>query len=140
MPVILNVPRIMMIAPAAGYRTPQGEDIGEEDVDVSVRQLAMQRPHKALAVTGAVCAAVASFVEGSVLAELAGSGKQHVRLGHPSGVLRVAAKTVIADGNLRVVSAQIERTARLLMDGYVYLRSSTMQELAKTIRERPGHE
>ncbi|MES2183407.1 MAG: PrpF domain-containing protein [Pseudomonadota bacterium] len=131
-----NVPRVMMVAPAADYRTAEGATIRGTDVDVCVRQLAMQRPHRALAVTGAACAAVASFVPGSVLAELAGSGKAQVRLGHPSGVLRVAAKTAGSGGALRVTSAQIERTARLLMDGYLYLRGSTLRALAQTVRDR----
>jgi 2-methylaconitate cis-trans-isomerase PrpF len=131
-----NVPRVMMVAPPADYVTPDGATIRAEDVDVCVRQLAMQRPHKALAVTGAACAAVASYVEGSVMAECAGSGKSQIRLGHPSGILRVAARTATVDGELRVQSAQIERTARLLMDGYVYLRASAIQALEGTVRER----
>jgi len=131
-----NVPRVMIIAPAADYRAADGKTIAKDDIDVCVRQLAMQRPHKALAVTGAVCAAVASYVEGSVLAELVGSGKAQVRLGHPSGVLRVTAKTAMADGKLKVVSAQIERTARLLMDGFIYVRRSAVRKMTQEIRER----
>lgn len=131
-----NVPRVMIVAPAAAYRTAAGATIAQEDVDVCVRQLAMQRPHKALAVTGAVCAAVASYVEGSVLAELVGAGKTQVRLGHPSGVLRVTAATTLENGRLRVVSAQIERTARLLMDGFIYVRRSAVRQLTQAINER----
>lgn len=130
-----NVPRVMMIAPAANYRTPDGAAISEDEVDLCVRQLAMQRPHRALAVTGAVCAAVASFVDGSVMARLVGSGKSEVRLGHPSGVVRVAARTSVIDGELRVTSAQIERTARLLMDGFIYCKNSTVRQLARSIEE-----
>ena len=131
-----NVPRVMMIAPAADYRTAEGATIAGDAVDVCVRQLAMQRPHRALAVTGAVCAAVASYVEGSVMARQAGAGKPVVRLGHPSGVLRVAAETALVAGELRVTSARIERTARLLMDGFLYCRASAVRELALGIRKR----
>jgi 2-methylaconitate cis-trans-isomerase PrpF len=67
-----NVPRVMMIAPAADYETPQGKLISKTDTDVCVRQLSMQKPHKALAVTGAACAAVASAVPGSLLQQLVG--------------------------------------------------------------------
>lgn len=131
-----NLPRVMMIAPAADYLTAEGVTISGAEVDVCVRQLAMQRPHRALAVTGAVCAAVASYVEGSVMSRLAGSDKEEVRLGHPSGVLRVSARTSLVNGELRVISAQIERTARLLMDGFLYCRNSVVRTLTRTIGER----
>ena len=129
-----NVPRVMMIAPIADYETVQGKMVLKDDADVCVRQLSMQKPHKALAVTGAACAAVASAVPGSLLQQLVGGDKAVVRLGHPSGVLRVAAKSTLLDGNLTIQSAQIERTCRLLMDGFVYVRKSKIQNLLKTLK------
>jgi 2-methylaconitate cis-trans-isomerase PrpF len=94
----------------------------------------MQKPHKALAVTGAACAAVASAVPGSLLQQLVGGIKEVVRLGHPSGVLRVAAKSSLVDGQVKIHSTQIERTCRLLMDGFVYVRKSKIQTLLETLR------
>jgi 2-methylaconitate cis-trans-isomerase PrpF len=129
-----NVPRVMMIAPAADYETPQGKLVSKADTDVCVRQLSMQKPHKALAVTGAACAAVASAVPGSLLQELVGGMKDVVRLGHPSGVLRVAAQSTLVDGQLTIQSAQIERTCRLLMDGFVYVRKSKIQTLLQRLK------
>lgn len=131
-----NVPRVMMVAAANDYQTPEGKTVMRGDVDVVVRQLAMQRPHRALAVTGAACAAVASFVDGSIIADLVGPGRDIVRLGHPSGVLNVAATTRMVDGQLRVSSAQIERTSRLLMDGFIYVRKSAVDQLEQRVRER----
>jgi len=129
-----NVPRVMMIAPAADYETPQGKLVSKADTDVCVRQLSMQKPHKALAVTGAACAAVASAVPGSLLQQLIGGVKDVVRLGHPSGVLRVAAQSTLVDGQLTIQSAQIERTCRLLMDGFVYVRKSKIQTLLQRLK------
>jgi 2-methylaconitate cis-trans-isomerase PrpF len=129
-----NVPRVMMIAPAADYETPQGKLVSKADADVCVRQLSMQKPHKALAVTGAACAAVASAVPGSLLQQLIGGVKDVVRLGHPSGVLRVAAQSTLVDGQLTIQSAQIERTCRLLMDGFVYVRKSKIQTLLQRLK------
>jgi 2-methylaconitate cis-trans-isomerase PrpF len=130
-----NVPRVMMIAPAADYETPQGKLISKTDADVCVRQLSMQKPHKALAVTGAACAAVASAVPGSLLQQLVGGVKGVVRLGHPSGVLRVAAQSTLVNGQLTIQSAQIERTCRLLMDGFVYVRKSKIQNLLQGLKK-----
>ena len=130
-----NVPRVMMIAPMANYETVQGKMVLKEDADVCVRQLSMQKPHKALAVTGAACAAVASAVPGSLLQQFAGGDKAVVRLGHPSGVLRVAAQSTLVNGHLTIQSAQIERTCRLLMDGFVYVRKSKIQNLLKEMKK-----
>lgn len=130
-----NVPRVMMIAPITDYETVQGKLILKNEADVSVRQLSMQKPHKALAVTGAACAAVASAVPGSLLQQLVGGDKKVVRLGHPSGVLRVAAQSTLVDGRLTIQSAQIERTCRLLMDGFVYVRKSKIQDLLQEMKK-----
>ncbi len=129
-----NVPRVMMIAPTADYESMQGNSVLKNDADVCVRQLSMQKPHKALAVTGAACAAVASAVPGSLLQQLVGGIKDVVRLGHPSGVLRVAAKSSLENGQVKIHSAQIERTCRLLMDGFVYVRKSKIQTLLQTLK------
>jgi len=129
-----NVPRVMMIAPTADYESIQGNSVRKHDADVCVRQLSMQKPHKALAVTGAACAAVASAVPGSLLQQLVGGIKDVVRLAHPSGVLRVAAKSSLENGQVKIHSAQIERTCRLLMDGFVYVRKSKIQTLLQTLK------
>ena len=129
-----NVPRVMMIAPTADYESIQGNRVLKNDADVCVRQLSMQKPHKALAVTGAACAAVASAVPGSLMQQLVGGIKDVVRLGHPSGVLRVAAKSSLEKGQVKIHSAQIERTCRLLMDGFVYVRKSQIQTLLQTLK------
>lgn len=126
-----NLPRVIMVASKADYTAHSGRTIGVSDIDLCVRQLAMQRPHKALAVTGAVCTAAASAVPGSVVQKLIerSSGDQ-VRLGHPSGVLRVEARTsTTPEGNVIVESAKIERTARLIIDGMLYLRRRKVEQL-----------
>lgn len=125
-----NIPRVIMIAPPTPYRSVNGENISASNVDICVRQLAMQRPHKALAVTGAVCTAVASAVPGSIIADAIGRPVTDVRLGHPSGVLRVASRTRRdPDGGITIESAEIERTARLIMEGTLFVRRSKIDQL-----------
>lgn len=86
-----NMPRVIMVAPPTSYRGADG-DIDASDIDLTVRQLAMQKPHNTLAVTGAVCTAVAANVPGSLVSELAGATEGGIRLGHPAGVLRVSSR------------------------------------------------
>lgn len=126
-----NVPRVMIVARPADYVAVNGTAVAAHDHDVLLRQLAMQRPHRALAVTGAVCAAVAAAVPTSIVAACRFPSKeQDLRIGHPSGVMRVGA-TVSAgtDGGIRVSSARVERTSRLIMAGTLYARRSAVRRL-----------
>lgn len=130
-----NVPRVIMIAPPNSYHAVGGRAVAEADIDICVRQLAMQRPHKALAVTGAVCTAVACSVPNSVVATAIGKPLQDVRLGHPSGVLRVASRVVPGPKGIPVIeSAQIERTARVIMDGAIFVRRRKIAQLTASAR------
>lgn len=127
-----NVPRVMMVAPAQAYLTPDGVQISADQIDVCVRQMAMQKPHKALAVTGSVCAAVAAAVEGTVVEEYARGFSDGIRLGHPSGVLRVVARVSrTPDGGYAVAGAEIERTARLILVGTLFAPESRIAALSK---------
>jgi 2-methylaconitate cis-trans-isomerase PrpF len=127
-----NIPRVIMVSPPADYVALDGRSISREDVDVTVRQIAMQRPHKALAVVGSVCTAVASAIEGTVVAECRRPGTGRTRLGHPSGVLQVAAHVERdAEGRYQIHQAQIERTARLIMAGKLFLSAQRIDALRK---------
>ena len=132
-----NIPRVVMIASPTSYRTIDGCDVAAADIDICVRQLAMQRPHKALAVTGAVCTAVACSIPGTVVADAVRETSTDIRLGHPSGVLRVAS-TIENDinGNPVVKGACIERTARLIMDGAVFVRRRKVKALLAQMAEK----
>ncbi|KPQ05437.1 MAG: 2-methylaconitate cis-trans isomerase PrpF [Rhodobacteraceae bacterium HLUCCA12] len=128
-----NVPRVIMVAPPQQYTTTNGAQAGPSDMDLCVRQLAMQKPHNALAVTGAVCTAVAARVPGSIVAALSASDGPYTRLGHPGGVLQVSAQVEDAGPELRVTSAMIERTARLIMAGRLYAPRSRIAALAPQV-------
>ncbi len=124
-----------MVAPPTEYTALDGRLITQEMVDLNVRQLAMQKPHKALAVVGSVCSAVASAIEGSVVYECKRIGATgQTRLGHPSGVLQVESTVSRrADGSYEISQAKIERTARLLMSGELYLSAKRIEELQKIV-------
>lgn len=123
-----NVPRVIMISAPQSYRTVEG-GIAAEDVDLCVRQLAMQKPHNTLAVTGAVCTAVAAKISGSLVNELARPTDGVIRLGHPAGVLEVSAEVIDQDGQLEVRSAAVLRTARVLMSGEVFVPRERIEQL-----------
>lgn len=130
-----NVPRLIMVAASRDYLTPAGQRVVRGDVDLCVRQMAMQKPHKALAVTGSVCTAVAARLEGSVVHEATEARAGPLRLGHPSGILRVEAEVEgTPQGNHTVRSVRIERTARLIMSGTLYAPHTKIRDLIERIR------
>ncbi len=130
-----NVPRVMMVSQPVGYVTISGASVAPQDTDLVVRQMAMQRPHRALAVTGAICTAVASALPGTVVADCTATSGEGRRIGHPGGVMRVAAR-VEPDGRggHAIRSAEVERTARLVMDGKLYVRRRKLDAIADLLR------
>lgn len=50
------------------------------------------------------------------------AGPYDLRVGHPGGVLEVAAEVHAGEEGIMVSKALIGRTARLLMDGTTYIR------------------
>lgn len=130
-----NIPRVIMVAPSTNYRASSGRAIAAEEIDVCVRQLTMQRPHKALAVTGAACTAVAAAIPGSVVAKASRQSSGSIRLGHPSGILNVASSISSSSENgFSVQSARIERTARLIMDGTLFARRRKIEALKEKLK------
>ncbi|MGH7768289.1 MAG: 2-methylaconitate cis-trans isomerase PrpF family protein, partial [Candidatus Binatia bacterium] len=119
-----GVPKIALVSPPTSYHTPKGK-VEARDVDVIARMTALQKLHKAYAVTGAVCLGAAAKIEGTIVNEIyrevQPDNPPAVRIGHPSGTIQVEIETARANGGLTLSKAALTRTARLLMDGHVYL-------------------
>ena len=115
------VPKIAVVARPREYADLSGSLVSGQSADLVARVVSMGQVHRAFALTGAMCLAVAAHVPGTLVAEATGplAPGQDVRIGHPSGVLAIAA-TVRADGGeCRAVSVRVYRTARRLMEGWV---------------------
>ena len=92
------------------------DDLAAEAQDVAVRMISMERAHRAVPLTGAMCLGVAARIPGTVAHRLARPvAGDEVRVANPSGVLSVGA--VVEGGEAR--SAVVFRTARRLMQGAV---------------------
>jgi 2-methylaconitate cis-trans-isomerase PrpF len=117
------VPKIALVAPTAAYRTLAGEPVRAEDADLVARIVSMGKVHRAFALTGAMCLAVAARIDGTVAHEAVGPGAGEggdVRIAHPSGVLAVAAAVARGtDGGPVARTVTVYRTARRLMEGFV---------------------
>ena len=94
------------------------------------RFMSMGTLHKAYAVTGAICTTGAAKIEGTVLHELLSRGAleaSEIRLGHPGGVIVVGTEVEKKGNSYEYKEAVIGRTARRLMDGYVYVPGKYFQ-------------
>jgi 2-methylaconitate cis-trans-isomerase PrpF len=95
--------------------------VAAADHDIGVRMLSMERAHRAVPVTGALCLGVACRIADTVAQAAAGtpaSAGDAVRVGNPSGVVQVGARVSQA-GGWRAERATLYRTARQLMRGAV---------------------
>ena len=59
--------------------------------DAGMRMISVKQVHRAMTVTGALCAAVAQKLPGTLVAQIAAAGHQNIRIGSPSGVFDVDA-------------------------------------------------
>ncbi len=120
-----GVPKVAVIAGPASYDIPKGK-VEASQVDVVARMTALQKLHKAYAVTGAVCLGAAAKIAGTIVNEIYTKAQPQnpaaVRIGHPSGKLQVEIEIEEQNGQLELTKAALARTARLLMDGNVYVR------------------
>jgi 2-methylaconitate isomerase len=115
------VPKIAFVAPAADYAGLDGARHRVADFDVLGRAISMGNCHRAFPLTVAMCLAVAAHVPGTIVNECApalGAGHD-VRLGHPSGVLPIAARVTTQAGEPHAETVTVYRTARRLMEGFV---------------------
>ena len=119
------VPKIALVAPAAAYAALDGTRYAAGAFDVLGRAISMGNCHRAFPLTVAMCLAVAAHIPGTVVHECLpdiGAGvirSPDVRLGHPSGVLPIAARVDTAGGQPRAETVTVYRTARRLMEGFV---------------------
>jgi methylitaconate Delta-isomerase len=128
-----NLPKIAFVARPKDYTATNGRAIKASEIDVLGRGLSGQILHKAFAVTGAICTAAAARVPGSVVNEVfTGDPAQDlVRIGHPAGIFTLEMRVAERDGQLTLTRSALARTARMIMDGYVYVPRSKVPALAR---------
>lgn len=124
------IPFFSIVSPAADYQSfLTGDTVKSTQVDFVARLLFMLRMHKTYPGTGTVCTGAAARIPGTIPYELLSQEARNrslLRIGHPGGVIEVDAKASIVDGEIKLERAAYERTARRIMEGYVYVRNSAL--------------
>lgn len=98
-----------------------GKDIFKTDVDVVSRLMFMQVTHKTYAGTGTTCTGAAAKIPGTIVNEMLEGDSSLVRIGHPAGVIDIEVEVEKQDDQIELKRAAYGRTARRIMDGYVYI-------------------
>ena len=132
-----GAPRIGVVAPPRPATTLRGESVEATEGDLTARMVSMNNVHRALPLTGVLGFAVAAAIEGTVVAQAARPGGAgdggRIRLISPSGVIAATASvrpTGDGGGGWHADRACVRRTQRRLFDGFVYVPTTRVPELA----------
>ncbi len=113
--------RIALLGPAQDYPTPRGNWVWAEGIDLTTRLFRQGKPALAFADGAALALAVAAQIPGTLVQQLARPTGVSVAFGHASGLLRVSARVRETGAGWVADSAGMQRTARRLMAGRVFL-------------------
>ncbi|EOD45074.1 putative duf453 domain protein [Neofusicoccum parvum UCRNP2] len=113
-------PKIAIVSAPASHKILSGQAQEASAVDVVIRFLSDEQPHRAIPLTGALCVAAAAKVKGSVVQRHVAQklvDPEMITIGHSSGRIQV---TAAMNDRGEVETATVFRTARRIMDGQIY--------------------
>ncbi len=126
------VPKIAFISKPQSYKAVDGKIIREEEIDITARIMSMGTLHKAYALTGAICTTGAARIDETIVNELVRKSalkKKEIRLGHPGGIIPIEPEVENRGNTFEYIKAAAGRTARRLMEGYVYVPQKYFHKL-----------
>lgn len=121
-----GVPKLTIISEAQSYQTISGESLQADQYDLSVRMMSMQKAHKTIALTGALCTAAACAVPGTLPNRLLKRKNElpeqtTLTFGHGDGLIETAIHYSKAkDDSVAIHSISSYRTARKILTGTVF--------------------
>ncbi len=114
-----SVPKVSIISSPQDYIDMDGNKVLAGQMDLCARAISVGALHKAYPMTVAVATGAAAKIKGTIVSEMAShSSANTLKIGHSSGVTNV----YIEVKDEHVVKGGVTRTARRIMDGYVYIR------------------
>ena len=124
-----TLPKIAFATKPVDYTAGSGKEIKAGDVNFVGRLFSVgMKMIDAYMGTGAICTVTAANTPGTIVNEIAreslGTDRiEHLRIGHPWGIMDAYADLkVYEDGHHEVLSGNLDRTARRIMEGFVYVR------------------
>lgn len=118
------VPKVGFVTVPKSYTDIAGQQVEEADMDICARVISVFKCHKACPLTSASAISVAAAMKGSVVERVLRSMDkvENVRIGHPSGIMTMVPELAEKDGSLELPSVGVQRTARRIMEGTLYIR------------------
>lgn len=108
-----------------------GKTVESGSFNILSRLLFNQRMHKTYPGTGTICTGTAARIPGTIVNDLlkegSRQGAKEVKIGHPAGIISTEVDVDMEDGKPVLKRAAISRTARIIMDGYVFVRKSLIR-------------
>jgi len=125
------IPFIALVSEAMPYSSwTTGEKIQREQIDLVSRLLFMGLTHKAYPVTGTVATGVAAKIPGTIVNDVVASNsreRREVHIGHSAGIIIIKVDVRKKGAQFTIKQATVGRTARRIMEGYVYTRKSLLK-------------
>ncbi len=123
------VPKVGFFTAPVSYTDIENKEVKESGMDICARVISVFKCHKACPLTAASAISVAAKLDGSIVQKTLGAKVGEtptVRIGHPSGVMTMV-PTVVKSGpdmnDAQVPGVAVQRTARRIMDGTLYIRN-----------------
>lgn len=118
------VPKVGVVTVPKNYTDIASHEVCKEDMDVCVRVMSVFKCHKACPLTSASAISVAAAVKGTVVEKVLRPMEkvEKVRIGHPSGIMTMVPELIKSEHQLKLPSVGVQRTARRIMDGMVYIK------------------
>lgn len=128
---IANLPKFIFVAKPMDYRSPiNGKLIKASEVDLLARVVTSDRLHKAFPITSGIATATAACIPGTIPNEIINKSLEKenvIRIGHPSGIMEVIITIEKYNDSWTIEKAIIGRTARIILDGFVYVPISKVE-------------
>jgi 2-methylaconitate cis-trans-isomerase PrpF len=118
-------PFLVFVNRAAPYTTFSGKRIKAKELDFLARMTFIQKMHKTYAASVSLATGIAAMIPGTVVNEVASkgiTGRNLVRIGHPGGVMEIESAVEKRGREYIVKRSSVARTARRIMEGFVYIR------------------
>jgi 2-methylaconitate cis-trans-isomerase PrpF len=118
------VPFVVFVSSPRDYTDHlTGKPIKAPAVDFLARMIILGKMHQTYAGSVSCVTGLAAVVPGSLVNQAANpkAGQIVIRIGHPAGVIEVEAEVETSGGEIRAKRVTYGRSARRIMDGYVYV-------------------
>lgn len=117
------IPKVGIFTDSISYTDISNQSVDAHDMDICVRVISVFKCHQACPLTSASAISVATSLENTLLyrpVEKEGT----IRIGHPSGIMTLYPNIKKEANELIIPSVAVQRTARRIMDGFVYIKNA----------------